>query len=172
MIFVKKIQTLDYILSPQAKRMAKSKQQARRLLELIVYTVHIYPLWQSLLIIASSSNFYSFSLYYAIPTIPNQTSSNVGHCDSFPVWWMQIEFNHTIYLTEQNLLPIFADIFWIKYSDNYRDWFGFFPHQSPNGSITFYYLLQERVLQKDLLYVLMSRKTRYELALALCAVIH
>ena len=46
-IFVKKIQTLDYILSPQAKRMAKSKQQARRLLELIVYTVHsthIYPL--------------------------------------------------------------------------------------------------------------------------------
>ena len=41
-IFVKKIQTLDYILSPQAKRMAKSKQQARRLLELIVYTVQLH----------------------------------------------------------------------------------------------------------------------------------
>ena len=95
-IFVKKIQTLDYILSPQAKRMAKSKQQARRLLELIVYTVHsthIYPLWQSLLIIASSSNFYSFSLYYAIPTIPNQTSSNVGHCDSFPACLCVVDAN-------------------------------------------------------------------------------
>ena len=87
-IFVKKIQTLVvYPLSPSKKdgKIQAASKEAAGVDSVHSTTTHIYPLWQSLLIIASSSNFYSFSLYYyAIPTIPNQTSSNVGHCDSFP----------------------------------------------------------------------------------------
>lgn len=113
-IFVKKIQTLVvYPLSPSKKDgkiQAASKEAAG------VDSVHSTTTHTHIPTLTKFVN-YSFQLKlllllpilcYTDHTKPNQFKcGTLRQFPCLPVWWMQIEFNHTIYLTEQNLLPTY-----------------------------------------------------------------